>query len=83
MPDFFYDPPIAPTLGFTQLVRMAESGRSIGTARWHVAEDSTDGIVQILDFSITAKLRRKGNGKRLIAAVIEQIRLYHRAREVP
>ena len=83
MPEFTYDPAITPTTGFLQTIRMNEGGQPIGTAVWHAAVDSKDGIVQILEFNIAPQLRRHGSGKRLMAALVGQVLAYHRARKMP
>ena len=83
MPEFTYDPPIAPTAGFLQTIKMTEGVKLIGTALWHAAVDSKDGIVQILEFNIVPNFRRHGNGKRLMAALVSQVLAYHLARKMP
>ena len=83
MPSFTFDPPTAATAGFTQAIRMNVGERRTGTALWHAATDSTDGVVQILDFQIAEPHRRQGNGKRLMAALVQETLAYHRARNIP
>lgn len=83
MPEFIYDPPISPTPGLIQTIRMNEGQASIGTAIWQSASASDDGVAQILDFNITAALCRQGNGKRLLAGLVAQMLAYHRSRDIP
>ena len=83
MPHFTHDPPTAPRAGFIQTIRMLENDRSIGLARWHAADDSPDGVIQILDFNIEPAYRRQGHGKRLMAALVDECLAYSRARRQP
>jgi ribosomal protein S18 acetylase RimI-like enzyme len=83
MPDFTFDPPTAAAPNLLQTVRMSEAEHALGAARWHVAADPSEGIVQVLDFAIEPPYRRRGHGKRLLAALVEQWGAYHRAREIP
>jgi GNAT superfamily N-acetyltransferase len=82
MPQLIYDPPTAPIAGFCQTIRMTEGDQIVGTAIWHAATDTHDGVVQILDFSIVKPHCRQGYGKRLMAAVVTETLAYHRARKV-
>src|SRR2546422_456048 len=83
MPQFAYDPPASgPAAGMLQTIRMTEAGRPAGVARWHAAADDSgdDGVVQLVDFSVAPEFRRRGYGRQLLAAVVDQARAYHRAR---
>jgi GNAT superfamily N-acetyltransferase len=82
MPEFTYDPPISPDSGFLQTIRLTEGNETLGTALWQAAEDSEDGIAQILDFSIAAASRRQRNGKQLMQALVAQTRAYHESRKI-
>ena len=81
MPDVTFDPPVAGTDGFLQTIRFHVDDRPIATARWHVVQGTPDGVAQIIDFQVLPPHQRRGHGKRLIAAVIDQLRAYHRARK--
>ena len=83
MPQFTLEPPTAPTPGFLQTIRMSEQGKQVGAATWHAAHDTSDGVVQIVEFQITPEIRRRGHGKRLLAAMLEQWRVYHTTRKTP
>lgn len=83
MPHFTYDPSTAAQAGFVQTITMSERGKRLGVARWHAADDSPDGVVQILDFQIDPPFRRQGNGKKMMAALVEQCLAYSRTRRQP
>jgi len=86
MPSFEYDPslpPIEKTDGILQTVRLCAGRDTLGTAIWHCPPDDTDGIVQLIDFRVIRSQGRRGHGKRLLTAVIEQCLQYHRLRERP
>lgn len=78
MSSFQYDPAITQADGFLQTVRLLDEGEPIGTARWSASPDDPDGVVQILDFRVALAHGRRGHGKRLLAAVIEQCLAYHK-----
>jgi GNAT superfamily N-acetyltransferase len=73
--------PLLPTKAdpgpFTQSVVLADDTRPIGKALW-CSINPCDGVVQLLDLSIDPACRRAGHGRRLLSAVIEQVRAYHR-----
>jgi ribosomal protein S18 acetylase RimI-like enzyme len=77
------DPPLTPITPFLQTVALSQNNRAVATARWHVAPDAPDGVVQLLDFTVVPVRRRQGLGKQLLAALVEQCHAYHRARQVP
>jgi ribosomal protein S18 acetylase RimI-like enzyme len=81
MPELSFEPPITETdpRGFVQTVRLTDSHTLIGQARWHVAGDGRDGVVQILGFEIATEHRRAGHGKRLWDATMDQVRRYFKA----
>jgi GNAT superfamily N-acetyltransferase len=83
MSSFQYDPPPSQSDGFLQTVRLVDDGEPIATARWHAAPGDADGVVQILDFRVDPSRGRRGHGKRLLAAVIEQCLVYHKLRKRP
>jgi GNAT superfamily N-acetyltransferase len=78
-----YEPNLSPTDGFLQQIQLTENKTPIGSARWHSALNSTDGVAQILDFQIEPTHQRHGHGKRLLAALIEQVVAYHQLRQIP
>ena len=82
MSDFAYDPalPNRPTNeGFVQTVRILEAGKPVGFARWHVRTGAADGVVQLLDLTITSRVRQ-GLGRQLMAEVTKQARGYFKSR---
>src|SRR5690349_21479965 len=83
MPQFTFEPPTAPTPGFLQTIRMTEDGKSVGTATWHSAHDTQDGVAQIVEFQIAPPMQRRGHGKQLPAAMVQQWVAYHAARRMP
>jgi GNAT superfamily N-acetyltransferase len=83
MPEFTLEPPTAPTPEFLQTIRMTEDGKPVGAATWHAAQDTDDGVVQIVEFQIAQPMRRRGHGKRLLAAMVQQWTAYHAARKTP
>lgn len=84
MPQLIYEPPTptATAAGFCQTLRMTEGDQTVGSAVWHAAADGDDGVVQILDFSISKPHRRQGYGKRLMTALVAETLAYHRGRKV-
>jgi ribosomal protein S18 acetylase RimI-like enzyme len=84
MPDLSFDPPItaAGSQGFVQSIRLIHGKTLIGQARWHVAGDGRDGVVQILELEIAPEHRRTGHGRRLWEATMDQVRRYFKARQV-
>jgi GNAT superfamily N-acetyltransferase len=86
MPTFQYDPPLPPlgnNDGLLQTVRLIEGCDTLATAIWHSAPDDTDGIVQLIDFRVVPTEGRRGHGKRLLTALIDQCLQYHRLRGRP
>ena len=82
MPQLTFDPPLSPAPGFLQTIQLAEGDRTLGTARWHALSEGDPGIVQILDFHVPPDIRRQGNGKRLMSALVSQTLTYHQTRNV-
>jgi GNAT superfamily N-acetyltransferase len=72
----------AAAAGFTQRLTIARDGRTIASARWH-CRDTRDGIVQILELSVAADLRRQGLGRLLAKTAIDQARQFHADRNRP
>ena len=75
-----YDPPLAEDNGVLQTVRLVEEGEAIAVARWYAPPDEGDGVVQLIDFRVEPAHGRRGHGRRLLAAVVEQCLIYHRLR---
>ena len=63
MPDFTYDAPLpaGPIDGFLQTIRLQDVGKIIGTAKWYIAGDGSDGVVQLLELSTATTHRRAGH----------------------
>lgn len=76
MPDLSYDPPLptSPFSGFVQTIRLTHAGKELGHARWHVAGDGHDGVVQILDLTVGINHRRQRHGQTLYDALLAQVR---------
>jgi GNAT superfamily N-acetyltransferase len=80
MHSFSYTPPLPtkPTSGpFTQKIVLTDGEDQLGRATWHSTEDAA-GVTQILELWIDPAHRRSGLGRRLLLALIEQARAYHR-----
>ena len=75
-------PPPPPVPGFTQMLRLVEADRTIGWARWHIA-DASQGVMQILELEVDTTLRRQGYGRRLMDAAIAQGRQYLANHQLP
>lgn len=72
------NPPVSAddgSLPFVQTVRLADGGRAVGHAVWTTGGD---GIAQLVHLSIDPAHRRRGLGRHLYRAVVEQCRTYHR-----
>ena len=82
MPSLTFDPPLSRAPGLIQTVRASDSAVPTGMAVWHSPVEATDGVAQILDFTIPPTHRRRGHGKRLMVAVVGQFVAYHRLREI-
>jgi ribosomal protein S18 acetylase RimI-like enzyme len=83
MADLTFDPAVANTDGFLQTVRLHVDGKVIASARWHVLPGTPDGVAQIVEFHVLPPYQRRGHGKRLMTALIEQVRAYHQIRKIP
>jgi ribosomal protein S18 acetylase RimI-like enzyme len=81
MPQYAFEPPTAPTPGFVQTIRMSENGKPIGMAAWHAAQDTNDGVVQIVEFQIVPEDRRRGHGRALLTMMVRQWAAYHASRK--
>ena len=62
-----------------QTITMLGSGKTVGTARWHVRPGAADGVAQLLELTITGRTR-EGYGGQLLAEVTKQARAYFKAR---
>ena len=90
MPELIYDPPVnardardaREARGFTQCIALVERDQSIALARWHAPREANDGVMQILDLIVAPEHGRKGHGRALLRAAIEQASEYFRAREL-
>ncbi len=71
-----YSVPASGALPFTQQVLLYQDGHPIAQARWH-ATDSSDGIIQILDFVVEPAHQRQGHGSTLLRAVYDQAGLLY------
>ena len=56
--------------------------RVIGKAVWHADVATTDGVIQILEFSIDPTVRRQGFGKLLMGEVVRQSLAYQSLRKI-
>ena len=82
MSDFAYAPPLPSkpsNEGFAQTITILASGKPAGLARWHVRPGDADGVVQLLELTITSRARR-GLGRQLLAEVTKQARAYFKMR---
>lgn len=66
---------------FTQTIKLTEGPRTMGIARWYTA-GSPSGVSQLLELSIDPSIRRKGHGKTLLRAVMEQAVSLHKQRKI-
>jgi GNAT superfamily N-acetyltransferase len=67
---------------FVQTIHMQDGTRRLGRAVWSAA-DPSQGVVQILDLWVDSDNRRSGHGRRLLRALIEQARLFHKPANQP
>ena len=82
MPEFSYAPPLPPkptNEGFVQTVHLIDAGKPVGTARWHVRPGAPDGVAQLLELTITGRVRQ-GLGRQLLDDVTDQARAYFKSR---
>jgi GNAT superfamily N-acetyltransferase len=70
--------------GFVQTISLLDGKKVIGIARWHCAAvddgGGDSGVVQVLELNVTPPHRRRGGGRRLMDAVIEQANEFFRRR---
>src|SRR5947208_2139367 len=85
MIEFHFDPPLpakpAVAAAFAQSITMTDAGQMLATARWHSPADAQAGLVQVLDLFTVPNQQRRGHGRRMLEAVIEQARELHRRRK--
>jgi len=97
MIEFRCDPPTpSKPVGhaFVQTIRMLDGGNEfggelggtlggeLGRATWS-STDPSQGVAQILDLWIDPSIRRSGNGKRLLSALVKEAELFNKVREQP
>ena len=82
MRDLSFDPAVSDADGFFQTIQLHVDGKAVGTARWHALQGGGDGVVQIVDFHVLPPCQRRGHGRRLMGALVEQVRTYHAMRGV-
>src|SRR3954468_14250764 len=86
MPDLTFDPPL-PTKatpgisGFLQTVTLRDRDQPIAVARWH-APAGGEGVVQLVELSVSPAQARQGHARRLLQAVVEQATKLQRGRKV-
>jgi GNAT superfamily N-acetyltransferase len=66
---------------FLQSIRLADGDQLIGQARWQASFDSSQGVAQILDLTVSPAYRRKGNGRRLMEAITAQATEHFKCRK--
>ncbi len=84
MLDLTFDPSLPGKLiaaGFLQTIRASAKGKEIGTARWHARPGEGDGVVQLLELSVTPEKMRQGVGNELFGAVVAQSSRYYTLRK--
>ncbi len=84
MEDLIFEPPLPAKLipdGFTQTIRATANEKTIGSARWYARPGQSDGVVQLLDLSVTIEKSRQGLGGRLFNEVIAQSGKYYKLRK--
>ena len=82
MVEFVFDPPITAKTAegpFGQQITILDNGKQIGLARWHC--DAVEGLMQVLDLTISSDHRRNKLGTRMLHTAIEQARQLHRFRK--
>ncbi len=62
---------------FVQTVRLTDAGKPIAYGYWH-ASPTRLGAIQIIDVYVEKPHRRKGMGRHLLEAILEQAVEYHR-----
>lgn len=62
---------------FVQLVRMVDDGVPIAHGYWH-GSPTRLGAIQIVDLYVEKSYRRKGMGRLMLKAILEQATEYHR-----
>lgn len=67
---FVQDAPV----GETTSLRLTFAGQAIGEAAWAVTGPASDGVVQVLRFTIEEPHRRQGHGGRMMKEVVTQAR---------
>ncbi len=65
---------------FLQTLRLVDDANELGRAAWCATDDAA-GVSQLLELWINPAHRRSGHGRRLLSAVIEQCRGYHRSHD--
>jgi len=66
---------------FNQSVRLMEGEEVVAQARWQVTAGAAQGVVQILEFTVSPGRRRKGFGRQLMDAVTRQAKEHLKARK--
>jgi GNAT superfamily N-acetyltransferase len=83
MPALIYDPPVLAKWGdpFLQTIRLTDGDKAVGQARWISAQEVTEGVVQIVELTVTPAHRHKGHGRLLMEAVTLQCRDHFKLRK--
>jgi ribosomal protein S18 acetylase RimI-like enzyme len=66
---------------FFQSIRLLDGQLTVAQARWQSGQDSGDGVVHLVDLSVSAAQRRKGFGMRMMETVFEQAKAHFKARK--
>lgn len=73
--------------GFSQTIKfheggpLGEMGKFIGIARWAITAPAQDGVVQLVDLTISPAFRREGYARQLLDQVLTEARDYLRSRK--
>src|SRR6188474_2041952 len=85
MPDlsYTYTPPVERKSAelFLQTIRLAQGDQELGRACWIAGQEVQEGVVQIIELTVTPGNWRKGHGQRLMEALTEQCRKYFKLRK--
>ena len=75
-------PPPKPVATFLQRIELRDARQLVGEAVWHL-NSMDEGVVQLVELTVDAALRRKGHAGALLNEVIGQARAVCKLRRVP
>lgn len=70
------------TQAFGQQVELLEGDDVVAHGRWLCSADISEGVVQILELTVSPTRARRGHGRQVMSAITEEAKRYFESRKV-